>query len=253
MLTIEDHDFTIHKFLQLCKAISSNYATVTMTEYICKQHPDKFILLRHDVDRMPERTLETAKIEYELGIKATYYFRTNKSVFKPDIIHQIRDMGHEIGYHYETLSEAKGDKKKAFNLFKANLDDFRNVCDVKTICMHGKPLSKYDNRELWEEHDFKELGLIGEAYLSVGDDLNYLSDTGRTWGSGNNLRDYIPGKTERIFAHTTDDLIRIIKSNQFNNFYILAHPERWSSSILGWSLLCLWIQFFSIQECKRVF
>jgi peptidoglycan/xylan/chitin deacetylase (PgdA/CDA1 family) len=236
MLTIEDHDFTVHKFLQLCEAISSNYITVTMTEYIRNQHPDKFILLRHDVDRMPERALETARIENELDIKATYYFRTIKNVFKPDIILQIRDMGHEIGYHYETLSEAKGDKKKAFDLFKLHLNDFRDVCDIKTICMHGKPLSKYDNRELWEEHDFKDLGLIGEAYLSAGNDLNYLSDTGRTWGSGNNLRDYIPGKTERVFAKSTDDLIELIKSKEFNNFYILTHPERWSSSALGWGL-----------------
>src|SRR5690606_34263406 len=125
---------------------------VTMTEYICNQLPDRFVLLRHDVDRMPERALETAKIEHELGIKATYYFRTIKSVFKPDIIHQIREMGHEIGYHYETLSEAKGDKKRAFDLFKSHLDNFRDVCDVKTICMHGKPLSKYDNRELWKRY-----------------------------------------------------------------------------------------------------
>ncbi|AKB79716.1 Polysaccharide deacetylase [Methanosarcina horonobensis HB-1 = JCM 15518] len=207
-----------------------------MTEYICNQHPERFVLLRHDVDRMPGRALATAQIEHELGIKATYYFRTSENVFKPDIIRQIRDMGHEIGYHYETLSEAKGDKKKAFELFKSHLDDFRNVCDVKTICMHGKPLSKYDNRELWNEHDYRDLGLIGEAYLSVGDDLNYFSDTGRTWGFGNNLRDYIPGKTEKVFANSTDDLIELIKSNEFNNFYILAHPERWTSSALGWGI-----------------
>ncbi|WP_269849869.1 hypothetical protein [Methanosarcina horonobensis] len=102
--------------------------------------------------------------------------------------------------------------------------------------MHGKPLSKYDNRELWNEHDYRDLGLIGEAYLSVGDDLNYFSDTGRTWGFGNNLRDYIPGKTEKVFANSTDDLIELIKSNEFNNFYILAHPERWTSSALGWGI-----------------
>lgn len=236
MLNIKDRDFTIPKFTQLCEAISSNYTTVTMTEYIRNQHPDRFVLLRHDVDRMPRRALVTAQIEQELGIKATYYFRTTENVFKPDIICQIRDMGHEIGYHYETLSEAKGDKKKAFDLFKSHLNNFRNFCEVKTICMHGKPLSKFDNRELWEEHDYKDLGLIGEAYLSVGNDLNYFSDTGRTWGLGNNLRDYIPGKTEMYVANTTDDLIELVERNEFNNFYILAHPERWASSVLGWSI-----------------
>ena len=60
-------------------------------------------------------------------------------------------------------------------------------------------------------YNFKDFGITGEAYLSVGKDLNYFSDTGRTWAFGSNLRDYIPGKTERIFADTTDELIELIK------------------------------------------
>ena len=102
--------------------------------------------------------------------------------------------------------------------------------------MHGRPLSKFDNRELWKHYNFQDFGLIGEAYLSVGRGLNYFSDTGRTWGAGNNLRDYIPGKSEQVFANTTDDLIGLIEREELNNFYILSHPERWPSSIIGWSL-----------------
>ena len=236
MLDIKNRDFTSYKFLRLCEAISSTYPTITMTEYIEKQHSNRFILMRHDVDSTPKRALVTARIEQELGIRSTYYFRTTKSIFKPEIISQIKDMGHDIGYHYETLSEANGDHEKALDLFRSNLEKLREVCEVKTICMHGRPLSKYDNRELWETYDFRDFGIIGEAYLSVGDDLNYFSDTGRTWGSGNNLRDYIPGKIERVFAETTDDLIKLIENKELNNLYILTHPERWPSSVVGWSL-----------------
>jgi hypothetical protein len=236
MFTIENCDFTSYKFLRLCEAISGSYPTVTMAEYLDNHHPDRFILMRHDVDRIPERSLVTARIEQELGIRSTYYFRTIKSVFKPNIIRQIENMGHEIGYHYETLSEANGDPKKAMDLFRSHLDDLRKICEIKTICMHGRPLSKYDNRELWKNHDFKDFGLTGEAYLSVGDNLNYYSDTGRTWGLGSNMRDYIPSKNERVFAHTTDDLIGLIERKELNNFYILTHPERWPSSAVGWSL-----------------
>ena len=32
-------------------------------------------------------------------------------------------MGHEIGYHYKTLSEANGDPEKAINLFQIHLED----------------------------------------------------------------------------------------------------------------------------------
>lgn len=236
MLTIEDRDFTTHKFRQLCEAISSTYPTVTMNEYLNNKHPERFILMRHDVDRMPGNSLTTAKIEHELGIRATYYFRSCKSVFKPDIICKIRDMGHEIGYHYETLSEANGNPEKAIDIFQSHLDDFRQICEVKTISMHGRPLSKFNNLNLWNNHDFRDFGIIGEAYLSAGDDLNYLSDTGRTWSFGSNLRDYIPGKNEQVFANTTADLIELIINEKYNNFYILTHPERWSSSITGWGL-----------------
>lgn len=236
MFSIKNLDFTSYKYLQLCEVISRNYPTVTMTEYFEKQYPDRFIILRHDIDRLPERALVTARIEHEQGIKSTYYFRTIKSVFKPNIIHQIKDMGHEIGYHYETLSEAKGNYEKAIDLFRSNLDKLRNICKVKTICMHGRPLSKYDNRELWKKYDFRDFGIIGEAYLSIEGNLNYLSDTGRTWGFENNLRDFIPNKNAQVFATTTNDLIKLIQKNELNNFYILTHPERWPASTIGWSL-----------------
>ncbi|WP_440945516.1 polysaccharide deacetylase family protein [Methanosarcina sp. T3] len=235
-ISIETRDFTSHKFLRLCEAISSNYPTITMAEYMEKEHPECFVLMRHDIDRMPERALVTARIEHELGIKSTYYFRTVKNVLKPEIIKQIKSMGHEIGYHYETLSEAKGDHKKALALFQSNLEKLREMCEIKTICMHGKPLSKHDNRELWKNYDFRDFGVTGEAYLSVKDDLNYFSDTGRTWGHRNSIRDCIPGKTERVFAETTDELIELIEKKELNNFYILVHPERWPSSLLGWGL-----------------
>ena len=47
---------------------------------------DKAILLRHDVDLLPENSLATAKLENALGIQGTYYFRIIPETFKPDII-----------------------------------------------------------------------------------------------------------------------------------------------------------------------
>ncbi len=236
VLNLENHDFTLNKFSQLCEVIVQNYPTITVAEYLEKQCPNKFVIMRHDIDRMPGNALKTAKIEQELGIRSTYYFRSNKNVFRPKIIKQIEDMGHEIGYHYETLSEANGDYEKAIEIFRSTLDEFRKISDVKTICMHGKPLSKYDNRDIWNVYDFRDYDIIGEAYLSLDKGLDYLSDTGRNWGSGNNLRDFIPGKKEKDLADKTDDIIEVIKSNKIDHLYILTHPERWSSNIAEWSL-----------------
>lgn len=207
-----------------------------MTEYVNGLCPERFVLVRHDIDRMPRHALGTAKIENELGIKATYYFRAKKCVFKPNIIYEIVDLGHEIGYHYETLSEAKGDPDKAIKLFKFHLEKFRDICSIHTICMHGRPLSKYDNRKLWDIYDFRNFGIKGEAYLSVRTDLNYFTDTGRSWSSRNNLRDFIPNGTKNFTICATDDLINLINSNKLDNLYILIHPERWSSNTVDWAL-----------------
>jgi hypothetical protein len=31
------------------------------------------------------------------------------------------------------------------------LKEFRKICDVKTICMHGNPLSKWTNKDVWDK------------------------------------------------------------------------------------------------------
>lgn len=237
MFNLSELDFTIPEFWDLSSALVKNYEPITMAEYLSsKSLPEKFAMIRHDVDRMPANSLATARIESELGIKATYYFRATKKVFIPKIIKEISDLGHEIGYHYEVLSDAAGNYSKAVKLFEHNLSEFRKICDIKTISMHGRPLSKFDNRDLWKVHDFHKFGILGEAYLSAGHELNYFSDTGRSWSTKHCLRDFIPGKTENFSVDTTSELIDLIESRKLNNFYILSHPERWSSSMIDWSL-----------------
>ena len=65
---------------------------------------DRVVILRHDVDTLPENSLKTAKLEHDLGIKGTYYFRIVRESYDEIIIKQIAGLGHEIGYHYENLS-----------------------------------------------------------------------------------------------------------------------------------------------------
>lgn len=229
-------DFTLTKFRDLCAAVAHNYPTLTMTEYFSgKELPESFAIMRHDIDRRAGNARNTARIEKEFGIRATYYFRMNDSVFRPELIKEILDMGHEVGYHYEVLGKAKGDSKKAIELFKQELNEFRKVCDVKTICMHGNPLSKYGDLDLWKAYDFRDLGIIGEAYLSTGKDLAYFSDTGRSWNSKNNMRDFMPGKGVESEARNTDDMIGLINTKRIKRFYILTHPERWGNG-MDWSL-----------------
>ena len=152
-------DFTVEKYKGLCLALlDTGYTPLTVYSYLTgkpKNNNNKLVVLRHDIDRKPKNALQMAELEHELGIQSTYYFRFPYT-FKPDIIRKIHDLGHEVGYHYEVLSKAKGDYEKAVELFEQELNEFRKIVDVKTIGMHGSPLSRYDNRDLWKRYDFNE-------------------------------------------------------------------------------------------------
>jgi len=231
-------DFTIKKYTKLLKALLNRGFFLVSFEMFLEKLMENVIILRHDVDNFPENSLRTARIEHDLGIKGTYYFRSVSGSFDKKIIRQIAHLGHEVGYHYENLSEiskkykvsskkgrlenktnglndevtSRRRKRKAGRLegengrleeknywkverseipkakrcgngstikrksvddiplwvwekaienFRVNLEKFRKIYPVKKICMHGSPLSKYDNRLLWEKYDYRDFGIIG--------------------------------------------------------------------------------------------
>ncbi|HPI85106.1 MAG TPA: hypothetical protein PLR01_01945 [Bacteroidales bacterium] len=114
--------------------------------------------------------LEMAKIQHEKGIRGTYYFRFLPGHFDTGIIREIAAMGHEIGYHYDDLSYCKGNYEKAIRRFEKNLATLREIAPVKTICMEGAPLSKWDNRWLWgkgvQSSKFKVQSSLNTAHRS---------------------------------------------------------------------------------------
>ncbi|MDI9395928.1 MAG: hypothetical protein QM426_11200 [Euryarchaeota archaeon] len=237
-----------------------------------KNEPEKCIILRHDVDRAVNRNLAMAKLEHSYGIKSTYYFRHIKETFIPEIILQMAEMGHEIGYHYEVMDKANGDMDKAIEIFREELEDFRKIAEINTVCMHGNPLKPWSNRDLWKKYDFRDFGLTGEPYLSI--DYNkvfYLTDTGRTWAdlkirvkdtidrpdnksgekSGtnsiaganstantNSIADAKASTTAKAGLRpisSTDDVIRLIQSENVSRICLLVHPNRWCEDFGGWT------------------
>lgn len=146
-------DFTLNAYRQYLRAIKASYPNILCFSdfFSLDELPYSFILIRHDVDRKPGNALKMALLESEMGICSTYYFRTRKHVFKPGIISEIAGAGHEIGYHYESLSDAKGKHQVALKDFEQNLKKLRNIVPVRTIAMHGSPLSPYDNRDIWRD------------------------------------------------------------------------------------------------------
>jgi len=228
------NDFTYEKYSALCnELISSSYTILTVRDYLSLRPDTGYAVLRHDVDTKPHRSLRMARLEHSLGISSTYYFRHTRGVFDPQVIREVADLGHEIGYHYEVLSTAKGDYAKAIALFLKELADFQKIAKISTICMHGSPLSPFDNRDLWKVYDFRNYGITGEAYLSMGAGHYYFSDTGWRWDNKYKVRDLLP-HTRDFYAKTTDDIISAIHEHKVPSLYLLVHAGNWASNRSEW-------------------
>ena len=253
-------DFTMEKYTDLCETIaSSSYAPMTVRDYLeASSLPYRLVVMRHDVDVTPRNEPRMALIENDFDIRSTYYFRYKRGVFDPDTIRRIAALGHEIGFHYESLDRARGNGSKAIDFFQQELAQFRKVAEVKTISMHGNPLTRWDNRDLWQKfnYDYRDSAIVGEAYLSFRN-IVYLSDTGRTWGPGYKVKDLLPSDPggESLGAakwkvKSTDDVIKLLQTGQFQRLYLLTHAGRWGDSRTGW--LVSYLQDTAVNLVKRV-
>lgn len=236
-------DFTLKTYRKLLESLQKNdYEFFAFEDYEKADKSSKAVILRHDVDLRPGQSVKTAEIENEMGIRGSYYFRIVKESNHPEKIKKIRDLGHEIGYHYEDLDLSKGDLLQAWDYFQMNLFYFRKFYPIRTICMHGSPRSIYDSRDLWKKFDYKNVGIIGEPYFDVDfDRWFYLTDTGRRWdGWKVSIRDKVPQQIiwlqEDLVFRTSVDICNAVEKNKLPNFVMLTvHPQRWADSAIDWS------------------
>ena len=233
-----ERDFTLVAYTQLLQsAIRNGYTLTSYEDYINNEHHySKVFILRHDVDDLPDNSVQTAKIEHELGAKGSYYFRVVKKSLHPKCIEQIIKLNHEVGYHYEDMALNNGDFEKSYHHFVEKLKLFRTYYPVKTICMHGSPLSKWDNRLLWKNYNYKDLGIIGEPYFDIDfSKVLYITDTGRQW---NNTTSSVRDKVQTTYNFKFDSTIDIIKA--FDEkilppvIMLNIHPQRWTDNKILW-------------------
>ncbi len=282
-------DFTPNTYkLLLSGLLDQNYSLQAFADFL-RNPVSRTVILRHDVDARKMNSLRTAKLENELGIRGTYYFRIVPGSFDEEVIKQVYEMGHEVGYHYEDVSitalrrygvkalrrEISANEiiiaETAINSFKENLDKLRKIVPVETVCMHGSPLSRWDNRLLWKYYDYRDFGIVGEPYFDTDfDEVLYLTDTGRRWDGGAvAIRDKAEGgrqkeEGERKMAegggrkaegdspsafclqpsarfHSSFDIISAARYNSLpDKIMLTVHPQRWDDRPLPWIKELVW-------------
>lgn len=174
------YEFTLDYYRRILSSIkSSKFSPRTFT---CLNPGEKTVIIRHDIDHDIASAVQMAAIEQEFGVKTTYLvlLRTpNYNIFQSESIrqiHEIKDMGHDIGLHFSLLDhpeEGRGDELENLIIRDANfLSDCLGL-DVKVFGFHNPD----------KDTDFRinVSGYINSYGAPYFDDAEYISDSGFSW------------------------------------------------------------------------
>jgi hypothetical protein len=236
-------DFTQKTYKSLLDHLSkANYQFQTFESFSQNPLKGKIAILRHDVDRAPKNGIIMAKLENSMNIQASYYFRVVDESYDEKVMETIVELNHELGYHYEDLALSNGNKENAIETFKSNLKKFRKFYPVSTMCMHGSPMSKFDNRLLWKSYNYKDFGIISEPYFDLNfNQVFYITDASRSWNNeAVTLRDKVPSDF-KIKINSSKDIIKLIMENSLPDKIMLStHPHNWANSFPEWMKIKIW-------------
>jgi len=114
--------------------------------------------------------------------------------------------------------------------------------------MHGSPLSKWDNRDLWKKDNYWDFDIIAEPYFDMDfSEVSYLTDTRRAWNpSGVSGRDKVESKYNYNFKSTFDIILALVKNEPPDKIILNVHPHRWFDNYF------LWTKELVFQKTKNI-
>lgn len=220
-------DFTLAAFAELCHR-AAGPRVLTVADYLRTAPCPPFLILRFDVDYREPFALRLALLLARERLRGTFYFRHHITGFDWDTITAIAALGHEVGYHYETLDRCGGDYHAAGDMFLADVAAFRGRgVHLQTVAAHGAPplADTYaSNLDLLRVNPrlLARAGLRGDAVASVDfERLTYFSDAGWRWRCNDSAP---PGKS--AFPAAFSDLLDRLAQPKAA-LYVNIHPQQW--------------------------
>jgi hypothetical protein len=190
------------------RAREKGYSFVQFQDFLpgAPSLPERYIVLRHDVDFAPGYSLEMATLEHAAGVRSTFFVLVDGQFYDPlhtEVIRQIRGiraLGHEVGLHFAVSSAVETDigREVAFRM-----EVLRAIA--------GAPVRSFS------QHDPVNAGFVSvtlppgttvcvDASTVIREhDLLYVSDSAMMW---------------RRYTFET-----ALEENR--NLCLLAHPHSW--------------------------
>ena len=172
--------------------------------YDTYQHSIRCVILRHDVDFSLKSALQFAELECKEGIQSTYFILLTTPFYNPfhrksrNIIKAIKDLGHDIGLHFDEANYFISNKEELITHVESEITILSKGLNmnIRSVSMH-RP-SKW---VLEEDVQFKSV--INSYNSTFFNDFKYLSDSRMHW---------------------REDVYQVIQSNLYDHLHILTHP-----------------------------
>lgn len=191
--------------------------------------PGDGIVLRHDVDERLDRAFDMARLEFECGIRSTYFILDTASYWKycdADMYKTIlliqNAYGHEVGWHNNAITVYYRSHQPIREVIELPLYALRRAgLTIRGTASHGDPMCHERNYINYNVFGFKanpwdgyngetfkleDFGLTYEAYHNG--QTGYISDSHGRWTDDNDVKLWL------FFE-------------QGGRIQLLIHPEWW--------------------------
>lgn len=214
--------FSYNNYIKMCNIILETGNLCDYKDVLLKK-PEKFIILRHDVEFSPERAYKLGKLENTLNLNSTFFFQVTNNAYNSlskinlDYIKKLKTMGHQIGLHFhlngmENIIEIKKRIRYEIDLLSYYLD-----FQVDRFSFHRPTALVLKN--------YIELDGIINAYapefFKYYDDnmqkseleIKYIADSKNAW------------QYTSPYKYPSEDFFKSFKKIQ-----ILCHPYSWTET-----------------------
>lgn len=166
----------------------------------------KNVIVRHDIDIDLEKALIFSKLEYEMGISATYFVLVTGDFYNVSsrggkkLLKSICDNGHSIGLHFDETQYDKTDENWWSTAVDREISLLEQCTKKKVTAVSMHRPSKNTLKENWNIRNGEVANSYGKEFF---EDHKYLSDSRRNW---------------------REDVLDIINKEQYDRLHILVHP-----------------------------
>ena len=168
------------------------------------------VVLRHDVDLSPERSLQVARLEADLDVTSTFFFLLSSPMYNPldaptrEAIRSIEALGHDVGLHFSTHQYWPASDPPAESSLGDRVDEEHRILSalvdrpIGTISFHIPPEWVLRRRFPTFESTYEP---------RFFDEIGYVADSNQRWRESHPLAD---GLADRV--------------------QVLTHPGLWEPS-----------------------